>query len=149
MTEQQFTVRIDGTCNDYTHGVMDDREFRDSIMDTVIELVGNHLPAPLRLLSEMTADDYRQMIADVHGEEMAARYPIYKAHYMHLKEGKRLNSFAGCDGSGKQLMGHDLARILSDSFFCDWLDYKGFARPRWAADGKSVPYDACNPVMSY
>lgn len=106
----------------------------------------------LYMLSNMQGHHYRRMIHDVKGEEYANRYADYKPQYAHLPDGKKLIGFGGYADSGansKQMMSHDLVRMLADSVYCDWLDYHGFLRPKWMPDGKSRTLNDCIELIPY
>jgi len=43
MTFEQFQDRIDGCINDYITGISNGKEFRDAIMNVMLEVMGKHL----------------------------------------------------------------------------------------------------------
>ena len=43
MSIEEFTDKVDGICNDYTNYVTGEKEFRDSILNLLLEVCGEHL----------------------------------------------------------------------------------------------------------
>lgn len=44
MTIEQFTNKADGIINDFTGGISDEKEFRDNILDLLIEVAKKAIP---------------------------------------------------------------------------------------------------------
>ncbi len=89
MTLEHFKNSIDGAINDYTDGATDGREFRDAILDTVLDIAKRITQLEQRLADSITdANDqrHRLVMAESEGRNCKKRYTALMAENVKLEE---------------------------------------------------------------